>query len=418
MLTAEENERLSRVGPGTPCGNLMRHYWHPIAASAQMAKPGTRPVRILGENLVLYRDQQGGLGLLEPHCAHRKAGLVFAMPDKAGLRCGYHGWLYNAKGQCIDQPFEAFLHPKTQWKNEIKIKAYPVEELGGLIFAYLGPEPRPLLPRWESLVLDDVHREIGLAIIPCNWLQTVENASDPSHTVTTHWQMSEHVLSKLGRSDLRRHNESTGASGYFKIQPEPEGPYGLGHVLFPYIDAQSDLTYQIRVPVNDTHTLHIWYMVHTPEMQAELGIKLPPQPDQRDIPVFDVPVPSLVNGVEPDWAVLDSNSGQDLVMWYSQGPILDRTSENLSNGDMNIIRLRRYLDDQIKIVEAGGEPINVFRNPSKNVCLVPTRTAPMPPIVAADGRPDRTNAARKYSPAFTKATVARMSATALLDPAY
>lgn len=418
MLSPEENDRLTRVGPGTPCGNLMRRYWHPIAASSQLPHPGTRPVRILGENLVLYRNKQGGLGLLEPQCAHRKAGLVFGIPDECGLRCGYHGWLYNAQGQCVDQPFEAFLHPKTQWKNEIRIKAYPVEELGGLIFAYLGPEPRPLLPRWEAFVLDNVHREIGAAIIPCNWLQTVENAGDPSHVVATHWQMSEYVLGQLGRSDLRRHAESSGASGYFTIKPDPEGPYGLGHILFPYIDAQSDLTYQIRVPLDDTHTLHIWYMVHTEAAQKELGITLPPQTDQRDIPYFEVPVPKLVNGTEPDWALLDNNSGQDLIMWYSQGAIFDRSAENLSNGDMNVIRMRRYLAAQIDRVAAGDDPINVFRDPSQNVCLVPTRTAPMPPRVTADGRPDRTNAARKFSPAYMKATAARMSPAALLDPAY
>jgi 5,5'-dehydrodivanillate O-demethylase len=418
MLTAQENDRLSRVGPRTPCGELMRRYWHPIATSSQLAGPGTRPVRILGENLVLFRDLQGGLGLVEPHCAHRKAGLVFGMPDQGGLRCGYHGWLYNTKGQCIDQPFEKFLHPTTEWKHEIRIKAYPVEELGGLIFAYLGPEPTPLLPRWEAFVLDGVYREIGLAVIPCNWLQTVENAGDPSHVVATHWQMSEYVLSRLGRSDLCRHKMSSGATGYFNIQADPEGPYGLGHILFPYIDAQSDLTYQIRVPVDDTHTLHIWYMVHTKEAQAELGVDLPAQTDQRQIPVFDVPVPRLVNGLEPDWPLLDNNSGQDLVMWYSQGDIVDRTTENLSNGDMNIIRMRKYLDKQIKAVESGGEPINVFRDPEKNVCLVPTRTAPMPPRMTSDGRPDRTNAARKYSPAYMKATVARLNSNALLDPAY
>jgi 5,5'-dehydrodivanillate O-demethylase len=418
MMTAEENERLSRVGPGTPCGRLMRCYWHPIAASAQLARPGTRPVRILGENLVLYRDKQGGLGLVEPQCAHRRAGLVFGIPDEQGLRCAYHGWLYNAKGQCIDQPFEAYLHPKTVWKHEIQIKAYPVQELGGLIFAYLGPEPVPLLPRWEALVLEDAHREIGFAMIPCNWLQTVENAGDPSHVVATHWQLSEHVLDKLGRSDLQRHSESSGAKGYSQLQPDPEGPYGLGHILFPYTDAQNDLTYQIRVPVDDTHTLHIWYMAHTREAQAELGIELPSQAHPCEIPVFDVPVPRLVNGIEPDWPLLDNNSGQDLVMWYSQGEILDRSQENLANGDMNIVRMRRFLDKQIKIVEDGSEPINVFRDPVRNVCLIPTRTAPMPPRMTPDGRPDRTNAARKYSPAYMKATITRQNADTPLDPAY
>jgi 5,5'-dehydrodivanillate O-demethylase len=172
------------------------------------------------------------------------------------------------------------------------------------------------------------------------------------------------------------------------------------------------------VPIDDTHTLHIWYMVYPAEAQAELGIELPAQPDQRDIPVFDVPVPQLVGGVELDWTLLDSNSSQDLAMWFTQGPITDRTDEHLGLGDRNVVRTRQLLEEQIKVVEAGGDPINTFRDPAQNACLVPTHLAPVPPRVAPDGRPDRTNAARKYSPAYMKATSARLSAKALLDPAY
>lgn len=418
MLTAQQNERLTRVGPDTPCGNLMRRYWHPIAASSQLKHPGTRPIRILGENLVLYRDNSGKLGLLEPHCAHRKAGLVYGLPDECGLRCAYHGWLYDSTGQCTEQPFEKIASPNSRFKDQIKIKAYPVEELGGLVFAYLGPEPRPLLPRWEALVIDNAYREIGLAIIPCNWLQTVENAGDSSHVVSTHYQYSRYVLDRLGRKDLQRHEYSSGATGYSVREKEADGPYGVGAVLFPYTDAQRDMTYQIRVPIDDVQTLHIWYIVYPPDAQTELGIQLPPQGDQRDIPVFDVPVPQLINGVEPDWALLDSNSSQDLVMWFTQGPIVDRTTEHLGLGDRNIVRTRNFLEEQIKIVEAGGEPVNTFRDPAKNVCIVPTHLAPVPGRLAPDGRPDRTNAARKYSPVYMKATAARLGAKALMDPAY
>jgi len=418
MLTAEQNERLTRVGPDTPCGQLMRRYWHPIAASSQLSEPGTRPVRILGENLVLYRDLTGKLGLIEPHCAHRRASMLYGLPDKCGLRCAYHGWLYDATGQCLEQPFEELARPGNRYKDEIQIKAYPVEELGGLIFAYLGPEPCPLLPRWEALVVEEAYREIGFAVIDCNWLQTVENAGDYSHAITTHFQLSNYVLKRLGRSDLQRHPKSSGGAGYYLRDKTEEGPYGIGAVLFPYIDAQADMTYQMRVPIDDTHTLHIWYMVFTPDAQAEIGINMPPQKHDTDIPSFDVPVPKLLNGSEPDWALLDNNSGQDLVMWYTQGPIVDRTLEKLGAGDRHIVLYRRQLEEQIKIVEEGGDPINTFRDPSQNVCIVPTHTAKMPPRKTPDGRPDRTNAARKYSPLYTEATKQQLGAKALKDPVH
>jgi 5,5'-dehydrodivanillate O-demethylase oxygenase subunit len=418
MLTAEQNERLTRVGANTPCGGLMRRYWHPIAASSQIANPGTRPVRILGENLVLYRDLSGKLGLIEPHCAHRRASMIYGLPTECGLRCAYHGWVYDQAGQCIEQPFEELAKPGNRYKDEIKIKAYPVEELGGLIFTYLGSEPCPLLPRWEALVVDNVYREIGFAVIDCNWLQTIENAGDYSHAVSTHFQLSNYALQRMGRPDLKRHSKSSGAAGYYLRDKLHEGPYGIGAVLFPYIDAQADMTYQFRVPMDDTHTLHIWYMAFSQEAQAELGVTMPVQKDVRDIPSFDVPVPKLVNGTEPDWALLDANCGQDMVMWYTQGPIVDRTLEKLGLGDRQIVMYRRLLDEQISLVEQGKEPINTFRDPAQNQCLVPTHAVPMPPKLTPDGRPDRTNAARKYSPIYTKATSEKLSPKALLDPAH
>jgi len=124
----------------------MRRYWHPIAASSQLAEAGTMPIRLLGENFVLYRDRSDHLGLIEPHCAHRRAGMLFGMPEENGLRCSYHGWLYNADGQCTEQPYETFVDPDNRMRDRIRLLAHPVEELGGLIWTYLGPDPKPLIP--------------------------------------------------------------------------------------------------------------------------------------------------------------------------------------------------------------------------------------------------------------------------------
>src|SRR5579871_1294774 len=182
----EENERLTRVGPGTPMGELLRRYWQPIAVSSQFQGPGTRPVRLLGEDFVLYRDRSGTLGLIGQRCPHRRAGMVFGIPEAEGLRCAYHGWLFNEAGRCLEQPFEATANTDSTFKDRVTIPAPPVHEYAGLIFAYLGPQPTPLLPRWDIFEWDDVARDIGEAVIPCNWLQIMDNSMDPVHVEFLH----------------------------------------------------------------------------------------------------------------------------------------------------------------------------------------------------------------------------------------
>src|SRR6266700_707850 len=159
MLTGEENATLTRVGPNTPIGRLLRWYWHPIAAATQLDENPVRRVKLLDESLVLYRDRRNRLGLVSESCAHRRVNLVFGIPELEGLRCPYHGWLYDETGQCLEMPAEA---GDSSFPSRVKIDAYPVQELAGLIFAYLGPLPAPLLPRWDLLVCDNVLRDIGL----------------------------------------------------------------------------------------------------------------------------------------------------------------------------------------------------------------------------------------------------------------
>jgi 5,5'-dehydrodivanillate O-demethylase oxygenase subunit len=415
-MDAKQNERLSRVGPGTPCGELMRRYWHPIAAASQLPEHGTMPIRILGEDMVLYRDRRGGLGLIEPHCAHRGAGLLFGIPDDHGLRCSYHGWLYDETGQCTETPFETFVDPSSSYKDRIRLKAYPLEELGGLIWAYLGPEPRPLLPRWEGFVRPEVKREIGMALIPCNWLQSIENSGDAPHVVYAHRHFSSYVLEKLGRPDLQRHEWSSGMLGLQPKRTPVRSPYGWGSVMFPYTGALRDL-YELRVPVDDTHTLYIVYNMYTAEQEEELGVEIPPQDDPRAIPFFDIPVPGVDAKGQPQWSLLDGNSGQDILMWTSQGATGDRTREHLGHGDEQVIRLRQLLEEQIGIVEEGGDPINTFRDPAENECLMPRWTSKNP-LLRPDGGVDRTDAARKYSVVFTEAAAKRHGEDSLKEPVH
>src|SRR5438046_6266064 len=174
LLTAETNQKLTETGQGTGMGELLRRYWWPIAATIDLDTDPVRPIRLLSEDLTLFRTQQGELGLIGDKCAHRAISLAYGIPQENGLRCCYHGWTYDTEGHVIDMPFEPACLP-------LKIKAYPVEEMGGLIWTYLGPEPRPLLRRFNGFVRDDVDRSISLKPLPCNWLQCIDNSMDPLH---------------------------------------------------------------------------------------------------------------------------------------------------------------------------------------------------------------------------------------------
>ena len=183
MLTAEENELLTRIGPGTPCGELMRRYWHPLAPAVHLDENPVRRVRLLGEDLTLYRDRSGTLGLIGDRCPHRMMDMQFGIPEETGLRCPYHGWLYDERGTCLETPLEP---PDSRFKEKVSIKNYQVQELGGLIFAYMGPEPAPLLPRWDLYIRPDGFRQIVANWLPCNWLQVMENRGDVGHPFYLH----------------------------------------------------------------------------------------------------------------------------------------------------------------------------------------------------------------------------------------
>ncbi|MBO0753386.1 MAG: Rieske 2Fe-2S domain-containing protein, partial [Bradyrhizobiaceae bacterium] len=195
MMSAEQNDMLTRVGPGTPAGNLLRRYWQPVAAVSEMTGRWTRRVRLLGEDLVLFRDREGRIGLIAEFCPHRRASLGYGIPTKAGIRCPYHGWEFGHDGRCLSQPNEP---DRSALRDKAGTRAYPVEELGGLLFAWLGPEPRPLLPRYDGFVAEGTIRMLGRALIPVNWLQIMENSLDPVHTEWLHGHHYEFLKEREG----------------------------------------------------------------------------------------------------------------------------------------------------------------------------------------------------------------------------
>ena len=385
MLTQEANDRYTRVGPGTPTGELMRRYWHPVAAVSQMNDKWTMKVRILGEDLILYKDRSGGFGLIEPHCAHRRMNLIYGIPEEHGIRCPYHGWLFDETGQCVEQPYEETEDPEARFKDKVKMRAYPVESKAGLLFAYLGPAPAPLVPNWDVFAIDGVIRDIGVAVLPCNWLQCQENSLDPVHLEWLHGYWSNFISEMRNeperRRTIRRHEKIAFTEyehGIYKRRvmeggSEEDTSWREGHpIIFPYYLRQGGDGFdrskwgltgpavQIRVPIDDTHTAHWWVMCHPAEEGA-------PAQAPEDIPFFQPPVIELDGDGQPQYLILDSNSAQDLAAWVTQGAIADRTGEHLGRSDKGVIMFRQMLEDNIKIVEDGGDPMNTFRTPEQNV---------------------------------------------------
>lgn len=374
MLSREANDRLARVGPGTPGGELMRRYWIPFLPAGKLDEDPVQRVRLLGEDLTCYRDKSDNIGLIGNRCLHRAVDLRWGIPDKDGLRCPYHGWLYGRDGRCMDTPLES---PTANFTERLQITAYPVKEMGGLLFAYMGPAPAPLLPPWDLFVWPNAVRQIGVAILDCNWLQCQENTGDPTHGVYLHGYQMQYALEKMGEherltamgddftkrafgiKDLYAHETEYGMEKgviYSKeLGAEKDEVSRHSTVIFPFYTEQNAAgapwsEFQIRVPIDDEHTYHIAYNCYA----APNGVEAP---KQDSVPYYEVPVWD-----EDGKPILDCILNQDFVGWWSQGPLTDRTAENLGRTDIPVVFLRRQLEAQIKIVEDGGEGMNVFRD--------------------------------------------------------
>ena len=375
MLSASDNALLTQVGPGTPGGELMRRYWHPIAAVGELEDRPTKAVRLLGEDLVLYKDRSGTYGLISKECPHRRMDMAYGIPEEHGLRCPYHGWMMDETGQCIEQPFEETVHPDGRFKEKVKVAGYPVSPMAGMLFAYLGPAPAPELPSWEPFNYGNGYMDVGIAHLPCNWLQCQENSLDPVHLEWLHgyWgvhQQRQKAIERGSEPDLSpiipKHHQKIGFSlfdhGIVKRRvvegnTEEHHDWSMGHpALFPnilYVGDMVKCNLQYRVPIDDENTLHVTWFFY----KAAPGTNLPPQ---ESVPYFHVPIRDEKGEFIPDLV-----NHQDFVAWITQGQSADRTAEKLGESDRGVIMLRKLLRDQMDVVADGGDPMNVFRDAAK-----------------------------------------------------
>jgi 5,5'-dehydrodivanillate O-demethylase oxygenase subunit len=368
MLTAAENELLTRVGPGSRMGAFLRRYWHPVAGAAEMAERWTKRVRLLGEDLVLFKDRSGRFGLVGEFCPHRRASLAYGIPTDDGIRCPYHGWKFDGTGACLEQPNEP---AGSGFKDKVRTSGYPVAELGGVLWAYLGPSPAPLVPPLDGFVDErPAIRQWGRAIVNCNWLQIMENSLDPVHSEWLHGVLYEFLLERDGlKTPIAKHHLKIAFDEFpyglikrrlLEGQKEDASDWTTGHpVFFPLTLAVGSAgglwqqyAFQIRVPIDDTHTYHYWYNAYIPPA----GFDLPPHL-LRDIPVYDVPVRD-----ERGEYMLTYFHAQDIMAWETQGPIADRSTEALAASDRGVTLWRRLLARELEKSERGEDPMNVFRD--------------------------------------------------------
>ena len=365
MLTKEMNEKLTRVGPGTPTGELMRRYWHPVAAVVELEENPVKKVRLLCEDLVLFRDRSGNLGLIDEPCPHRRVSMEYGIPEETGLRCPYHGWLFNQEGQCIEQPAEPW---NSTFKDRVSTKAYPVQELGGLIFAYLGPLPAPVLPRYDLLVWNDVLRHVGSTMLNCNFMQCMENSLDPVHVEWLHGYYMDYVWSSRDPNYTQRYQARHKKIGFDRFEhglikrrvmegaSEEDHPWQVGHpIIFPNIlrvGGAGNYQFQYRVPVDDTHTWQVTYIAYRPRI---------PVPPQDSIPMYEIPLKDADGKYRTEVTLV-----QDFFAWDSQGPVAARELEHLGQTDIGVIMYRELLREQVEKVERGEDPIGMFRSPAPN----------------------------------------------------
>ena len=374
-MTPQENSLLTHVGPGTRMGDLLRRYWQPIAGAAEFKDRWAMRVRILGEDLVLFKDRSGSFGLIGEFCPHRRASLAYGIPTERGIRCMYHGWEFDAGGNCIDQPNES--RRRLEGKN--LSPAYPVRELGGMLFAYLGPLPEPELPRFDGFVVDGAVRGIGKAVLPCNWLQIMENSVDPVHTQWLHGALTEFLNEAENlKTVIARKQSKIGFDEFefgiikrrmFADQTEESDDWKVGHpLLFPNALADGSggglwrhHTFQYRVPIDDTHTMHFWYHAYIlPE-----GADVPAHLIDQIPPVYDVPYRD-----DDGEFLLQYIHAQDIMAWITQGPIADRTSEHLGSTDRGVAMLRNILKRELDKVARGEDPMGIIRDPDRNDMIV------------------------------------------------
>lgn len=371
-----ENAELTRVGFGTPMGEVLRRYWQPVCLSSDIDEL-PKLAKILGEELVAFRDKAGRVGVLDAHCCHRGTSLEYGRIEERGIRCCYHGWLFSAQGECLEQPGEP---PGSSFAGKVAQPAYPALEFGGLVFAYMGPpDRRPAFPRFDILELPGrqlfAYRNMSRgAVANCNWLQIQENAMDPVHTAFLHSTISGQqftdIYATLPQLDFA---ETPYGMKYIRTAKLPSGRTfvrtqeaftpnmrSIADNLTPdSVHAERSALIGWWVPVDDTHTIGFHIESCDPA-------------DTERISTFARAKEGRTAGTQEAHRSYEDTQRfpDDKEAQLSQRPIAVHAMERLGTTDRGVIMFRKLLRRALKDVQEGLDPQNAFRDPANCVINV------------------------------------------------
>jgi hypothetical protein len=428
MLSAEQNDRITLTGAQAPAGKLMRRYWQPAALVDELAgnRP-IKPVRLLGEDLVLFRDERGRYGLVGRSCPHRGTDLAFGRLEDGGLRCAFHGWLFDVTGRCLQTPAEP---DDSNLCAQLQHKAYPVIERSGILFAYMGPGEPPELPHFDCFVAPATHTFAFKGMIDCNWLQSLEVGIDPVHTSFLHRFFNDEDP-KQGYGKLFRDTSIDSEMPMTRIMREFTRPrieveetgYGMRVVTLRKINGESthvrvtnlmfpnafvipmsrEMTItQWHVPIDDTR--HYWYAIFT-----SFGAPVDKDEMRRQrLALYELPdyVPRKNKrndyGFDPHEQAHDTFTGMgadinvhDQWACESMGTIQDRTNEHLGTSDKAIVAYRRLLRTAIDAAGKGGRPLMVLDAQAAQELTGPAAIDGIGPTGDWQGYWQRTDAAKR-----------------------
>ena len=381
MLSQEDNELLTRVGSGTPMGELLRQYWLPLGLSSELPENDGKPLRLrlLSEDLIAFRDTTGAVGLVAENCPHRGAPLFFGRNEDCGLRCVYHGWKFDVTGRCVDMPNEP---EESNFKDKVRVRAYPTRERNGVIWAYLGPrETPPELPDLEWNMVPETHSHKWLALRQCNWVQGLEGDIDTSHLYFLHGRLNEEDAPALGVWHQDKHPRleivsTDGGVMYGARREENEAEYywRITQFLLPiyaYFPPGGfvGVPGHIWVPIDDEHTM-AWTVICSPDRP------LSEEERQRMDPANSVEYLPATSDALGRWRPKENKSNdylhdfelqrtktftgirsiflQDQVVTEGMGPIYDRTQEHLGSSDAMVIQVRKRLMDAARALRDQG----------------------------------------------------------------
>ena len=350
------------TGPGTLAGRFMRMFWQPVYRSQDFAAGKVVPVRIMGEDFTLYRGESGAAHLLAPRCAHRETQLSVGQVEGDCIRCFYHGWKYEASGQCVEQPAE-----DASFAGKIRIRSYPVEEYLGLVFAYLGEGTPPLLPRFTEFEIDGV-LEVETFLRPCNYFNDLDNACDPLHVTFVHGDSRIDINRFIDAANLRAEENEFGLSVTMPRTTHGGGlrinQYGMPNIqmlkLPPVDQAESEWRDFLswRVPVTDYEYVSFnLNMVHINGDDASRYKAARTEAFAKATATAGELAPDVLAGrtviEEVKHRIPDVVRLQDDVVLVAQGVIPDRSQDHLGRSDVGVILLRKIWRRELEALDKG-----------------------------------------------------------------